>query len=536
MDKCRALKHNGDPCQNRSLPGLMYCGIHRVKSLSENRKGNKTKDRIDSHASTSIEMRRLELQEKQQVRESTLRARELRLKVMEVKKQLKWYLSPTTTTIIAAVFTLLGTAVGAILQGVNKVEIEKQKLESSIILKAIETGDSIESRTNLKFFARMKLINDDEGIIESLTENPEDIPVRPAARGSQNPRQITPSKGSAFMPFQLMLGKSLKSGDILLRQSSDPVSRLISTFIGGGYSHIGIAIREDDGWFVYEAAPRKQESDLAIRKSPLNKFLRMSKDTTYLRVKVLRSKFVIDIPRFKKALTDHKDYRFDYNFGATGESNVVYCTDFILKVFQSSGNRVSDPINYYPALRKIVEAIRKDLKRRGKSVEHLVALAGSRAGVPIENLTQFMTRVSTDNQGELYVPDSITWSSQFYTVLEREFGTSGLFDSGMVERYRKLSTTIEAIKNLNYPFKAENLIELDRFRGVIGVKRLEITRDRFNSILKEIGEIEEPSIVISKMVNKSLDRWARTIRARSIVGNMGPMPDLSHHLLQSSKE
>src|SRR5205823_4542520 len=63
-----------------------------------------------------------------------------------------WSASPLSTTIIAAIFGLLGTGVGAIASGVLNMklerekfeftkELENQKSESNLILKAIETGD-----------------------------------------------------------------------------------------------------------------------------------------------------------------------------------------------------------------------------------------------------------------------------------------------------------------------------------------------------------------------------------------------------------
>ena len=96
---------------------------------------------------------------------------------MEEKKKIT--ISPLVTTIIAALLGLLGTMVGAYFQGRSNMELERQKLESSLILKAIETGEPDKAAKNLLFLAKLKLINIPAEQIEQLQKNPEDAPVLP---------------------------------------------------------------------------------------------------------------------------------------------------------------------------------------------------------------------------------------------------------------------------------------------------------------------------------------------------------------------
>jgi hypothetical protein len=70
--------------------------------------------------------------------------------------------------------------VGAYIQGRSQLDIERLKFESSVILKAIETGDREESRKNLAFVLQAGLIKDPGHKIAALIEHADNIPVLPA--------------------------------------------------------------------------------------------------------------------------------------------------------------------------------------------------------------------------------------------------------------------------------------------------------------------------------------------------------------------
>lgn len=59
------------------------------------------------------------------------------------------------------------------------MKLERQKFQSELILKAIETGNSEAATKNLLFLLRLGFIEDPTGRIGQLQNNPQDAPVLP---------------------------------------------------------------------------------------------------------------------------------------------------------------------------------------------------------------------------------------------------------------------------------------------------------------------------------------------------------------------
>lgn len=115
-----------------------------------------------------------------------LREKELELKWAKFRAEqatksrtIKYAFSPLLTTIIAIASAVLGTIIGAGIQGIFNLKLEQKKLESNLILKAIQTGDQNESAQNLLFLAEIGLISDYDGRIVSLRDKPDKAPVLP---------------------------------------------------------------------------------------------------------------------------------------------------------------------------------------------------------------------------------------------------------------------------------------------------------------------------------------------------------------------
>jgi hypothetical protein len=113
--------------------------------------------------------------------ELNLKRAELQLKATELDSKLKdgkislWFSSP----LILALVGLIGTGVGASIQGYWNTKLERQKFESSLILKALETADQKEAARNLLFLVNAGLIpNLDGKKIAELANNPEQLPLR----------------------------------------------------------------------------------------------------------------------------------------------------------------------------------------------------------------------------------------------------------------------------------------------------------------------------------------------------------------------
>jgi hypothetical protein len=136
-------------------------------------------------------------------KEILLKEREVSLKELETKAQMEishrnvWFTSPLLIGIFSALFGLIGTAVGAALQGYSNFQLEKQKFETnfqlerqkfefSLIQKALEnenklilTGsDGQEAAKRLLFLVKSGVIKTlDADAIGKLANSPNDLPT-----------------------------------------------------------------------------------------------------------------------------------------------------------------------------------------------------------------------------------------------------------------------------------------------------------------------------------------------------------------------
>lgn len=142
-------------------------------------KKNKSSDLNQyQEAANEFELRKLELaqKDKQAEAELTFKLKELESNIKREKNS--FFASPVLIAILTASAGLLGTGMGAVLQGYWTTQLERQKFESSLIAKAVETNDKAEAAKSLTFLI-------DTGIIQSLKkenvqkfiDNPETIPL-----------------------------------------------------------------------------------------------------------------------------------------------------------------------------------------------------------------------------------------------------------------------------------------------------------------------------------------------------------------------
>jgi len=94
---------------------------------------------------------------------------ELDLKIVEFyykeivpTKKSKLLSSPLAPILLSAFFAIVGTVFGAWLQGRSNLELERQKYESSLVLKMVETDSKIEAIRNLEFILNLGLIKNEE--------------------------------------------------------------------------------------------------------------------------------------------------------------------------------------------------------------------------------------------------------------------------------------------------------------------------------------------------------------------------------------
>jgi hypothetical protein len=117
-------------------------------------------------------------------REIALKEREIALKEQETKAKIEldkrgvWFSSPLLIGVFSAIFGLLGTGIGAALQGYSNLQLERQKFESSLIQKALEIKDRNEAAKTLLFLVDSGVIQSLDGIrIRRIAENPEQLPA-----------------------------------------------------------------------------------------------------------------------------------------------------------------------------------------------------------------------------------------------------------------------------------------------------------------------------------------------------------------------
>jgi tetratricopeptide (TPR) repeat protein len=96
-------------------------------------------------------------------------------------------LTPVMATVLVAVIGVLGTAVGAYLQGRLNIELERQKFESELILRGLDSADPNERANYLSFLVDADLLSSkslDKEYVDSLRRSPEAIPRVLSQQGS----------------------------------------------------------------------------------------------------------------------------------------------------------------------------------------------------------------------------------------------------------------------------------------------------------------------------------------------------------------
>jgi len=115
-------------------------------------------------------------------RELDLKQRELDLKERELTGKNTRWLTPQQATILVAVIGIVAAAIGSIVQGILSQRLERDRFRTSLILKAVETGDRKQASDNLLRLFEWHLIDDPDGhIVEAIKHEPSAVPVLPRA-------------------------------------------------------------------------------------------------------------------------------------------------------------------------------------------------------------------------------------------------------------------------------------------------------------------------------------------------------------------
>lgn len=151
-----------------------------------------------------------------------LRSEELALRREEFehkrRQESKWInASPLMITIISGIIGLTGAGIANFYQSRANLQLEREKSQSSLILKAIETGNPEDAAKNLLFLVRMGLVSDSSGKIAALQRSPGDAPVLPASPSALVPRTAS-SRELFFQGYRERLGVLTPDGVIALSQ------------------------------------------------------------------------------------------------------------------------------------------------------------------------------------------------------------------------------------------------------------------------------------------------------------------------------
>jgi len=108
----------------------------------------------------------------------------------------RWLASPVTPVVITAAAGFIVAQFTSHWQNQSAMSLEREKLKSSLFLKAIETGKPEDAARNLVFLVKIGLIDDPSGKIAALEANPETSPVLPNTSAG-----VVPHEGAALRAF-----------------------------------------------------------------------------------------------------------------------------------------------------------------------------------------------------------------------------------------------------------------------------------------------------------------------------------------------
>lgn len=134
------------------------------------------------------------LEERKLAADIRFRELELQLKREEFNARLavQGDRSPILVPVWVAVLGLVGGVLLTASQAYFNGRLERDKAQSNLILKAIETGNVKDSATNLRFLIEAGLLEDPSGKISTLLNKPADVPKLPVSTGSHSVESVLP--------------------------------------------------------------------------------------------------------------------------------------------------------------------------------------------------------------------------------------------------------------------------------------------------------------------------------------------------------
>lgn len=186
--------------------------------------------------SENIDLTKADLESAQLAMELRLKEVELSLKEAELKSKLEekpkriLASSPLVIAVISGIIGLIGAGIANFMQTRSNLQLEREKFESSVIIKAIETGDPETATKNLVFIVKAGLIQDKTGKIRALENKPENAPVLPAP-GAETPQSRGYYIFTASADEPNRASSLLTRGSQILQESRDDLEKAGISFV-----------------------------------------------------------------------------------------------------------------------------------------------------------------------------------------------------------------------------------------------------------------------------------------------------------------
>ncbi len=124
-------------------------------------------------------------------------------------------ISPLLGTILVAFIGLVGTGIGSIIGGYNNIKLEKEKLRSSLILKAIDTQDPKSALNYLKLLKDTKLVDNIDITINAWEDDIKSVPLRPSNETILNDGINNPDKSIRIKSLAKLLQEATGNPDVI---------------------------------------------------------------------------------------------------------------------------------------------------------------------------------------------------------------------------------------------------------------------------------------------------------------------------------
>jgi len=146
----------------------------------------------------------------------------------------------------------------------------------------------------------------------------------------------------------------LQEGDIVFRRGTGIASRIVlAADKEGGYSHIGIIVKEAEGWKVIHAVPGETDKEYpeeVIKKESLSQFFAPKKAVSGAIFRLDTIETIALLAAEKAQIVFARNLLFDHKYDLE-DSTKMYCTELIFFVFKHAGIDISGGRRRtYPAL------------------------------------------------------------------------------------------------------------------------------------------------------------------------------------------